>query len=61
MHVLLFHAIINACCQCAYSKQHFFLDRKPRVNILIEKEVQKEDEKSSLQKKTRQQEKITKH
>ena len=50
MHVLLFHAINNACCQCAYSKQHFFLDRKPRVNILIEKEVQKEDEESSRQK-----------
>ena len=29
----------------------FFFDRKPRKNILIEKEVQKEDEESSLQKK----------
>ena len=29
----------------------FFFDRKPGVNILIEKEVQKEDEESSRQKK----------
>ena len=28
----------------------FFSDRKPRMNILIEKEVQKEDEESSRQK-----------
>ena len=28
----------------------FFFDRKPRMNILIEKEVQKEDEESSRQK-----------
>ena len=30
--------------------EYFFFDRKPRMNILIEKEVQKEDEESSRQK-----------
>ena len=54
-HHLFFYYTTVPTCPCnlnlkGEAKYIFFFNRKPRVNILIEKEVQKEDEESSHQK-----------
>ena len=39
--------IFESCCH--WTSMHIFFDRKQQLYILIEKEVQKKDEESSLQ------------